>query len=413
MSSGDDDQSSISSYRSLVHRMYLRHVAVETREMADVALSLYQRLLLHPEEEEKEKGYPREEREEEQMATSSAAAAALVTDPFGRVAELLSVDSTTAATGGTVGWVDLLEGSDRTTNGTRSSPPSREEGASLLSSSSAPVSFAYSPEFVRRMEAYRPKAGDVVIIQDETSGRWHVVLVAELWLRPRWLSLDSNGERTVVSGPDRDRIISNIRNEGSATMLGAFRGQNRVLSRFNQRFRGRGVRPESPDALRTYRIQTAGCQMNVADSERLEGILAHDLKLRPLDDANIKLSVPGVNDGFVWGGSRDGLESLSWPDVVVLNTCSIRDKAEQKVYNALGPYCAAKRQGNRMVVVVTGCVAQQEGQDLLARVPEVDAVVGPQVRSEFRRVVPGGVVVADVLVLCLRHLPCLRSTFRS
>jgi tRNA-2-methylthio-N6-dimethylallyladenosine synthase len=149
--------------------------------------------------------------------------------------------------------------------------------------------------------------------------------------------------------------------------VGAFGGRNRVLPRENRRFKGRGVVPEFPAELRTYKIQTAGCQMNVADSERLAGILAHELDLRPLHDA-------GHDD------DDDNVQSSSWPDVLVLNTCSIRDKAEQKVYNALGPYCAAKRQGQRTVIVVTGCVAQQEGQDLLARIPEVDAVVGPQVR---------------------------------
>jgi tRNA A37 methylthiotransferase MiaB len=205
------------------------------------------------------------------------------------------------------------------------------------------------------------------------------VLVAELWLRPRWISLDSNDNNTVTPESGIDIKID------SNAVVGAFRGQNRVLSRANQRFRGQGVRPEAPEALRTYRIQTAGCQMNVADSERLEGVLAHDLNLRPHDGPNENVLEPADSEGSVRDGSEGRAESLAWPDVVVLNTCSIRDKAEQKVYNALGPYCAAKRQGRRMVVVVTGCVAQQEGQDLLARAPEVDAVVGPQVGRETRR----------------------------
>jgi tRNA-2-methylthio-N6-dimethylallyladenosine synthase len=64
------------------------------------------------------------------------------------------------------------------------------------------------------------------------------------------------------------------------------------------------------------------------------------------------------------------------PDVLVLNTCSIRDHAEQKLYDTLGPYAAAKRNGRQMAVIVTGCVAQQEGERLLRRIPEIDAVLG-------------------------------------
>lgn len=64
------------------------------------------------------------------------------------------------------------------------------------------------------------------------------------------------------------------------------------------------------------------------------------------------------------------------PDVLILNTCSIRDHAEQKVYDALGSYAAAKRNGKQIAMIVTGCVAQQEGEKLLRRVPEIDAVLG-------------------------------------
>ena len=102
-----------------------------------------------------------------------------------------------------------------------------------------------------------------------------------------------------------------------------------------------------------YMIQTNGCQMNVADSERLAGILHHDLNLSP---------------------TTTGDEA----DVVLFNTCSIRDHAEQKLYDMLGPFCARKRNGEELAIVVTGCVAQQEGEELLRRVPEIDVVLGPQ-----------------------------------
>jgi tRNA-2-methylthio-N6-dimethylallyladenosine synthase len=92
----------------------------------------------------------------------------------------------------------------------------------------------------------------------------------------------------------------------------------------------------------------------------VEGILQHQLSLTRTTKSN----------------SGSGAADNNMPDVLVLNTCSIRDHAEQKLYDALGPYAIAKRQGRQMAVIVTGCVAQQEGEKLLRRIPEIDAVVG-------------------------------------
>ena len=65
--------------------------------------------------------------------------------------------------------------------------------------------------------------------------------------------------------------------------------------------------------------------------------------------------------------------------MLIYNTCSIREKAENKVYSVLGKQAKRKRANVRDVkIVVAGCVAQQEGQQLLRRVPEVDIVMGPQ-----------------------------------
>lgn len=106
----------------------------------------------------------------------------------------------------------------------------------------------------------------------------------------------------------------------------------------------------------TYKLETMGCQMNMADSERIEGQL-QSLGIRPLDPEK---------------------DSKVDPDVVVLNTCSIREHAESKVYSYLGPHAKRKRDGEDVAIVVAGCVAQQEGEALLRRVPEVDLVMGPQ-----------------------------------
>lgn len=103
----------------------------------------------------------------------------------------------------------------------------------------------------------------------------------------------------------------------------------------------------------TYAMQTLGCQMNRADSERMAGHLEH-LGYTPIDDP-----------------FRASL--------LILNTCTIRDHAESKVYSYLGRHVPRKKQYPRDVVLaVAGCVAQQEGERMLRRIPELDLVFGPQ-----------------------------------
>jgi tRNA-2-methylthio-N6-dimethylallyladenosine synthase len=107
---------------------------------------------------------------------------------------------------------------------------------------------------------------------------------------------------------------------------------------------------------RTVFIKTYGCQMNVYDSERMGAALAAH--------------------GYVETDSPEGA------DLIILNTCHIREKAAEKVYSEVGrlrPLREAKaRAGGRMVVAVAGCVAQAEGAEIQRRQPMVDVVVGPQ-----------------------------------
>jgi len=103
---------------------------------------------------------------------------------------------------------------------------------------------------------------------------------------------------------------------------------------------------------RRYHITTFGCQMNKADSERMAGILE--------------------TMGFQWSESPDDA------DLILYNTCTIRDNAEQKVYSYLGRQAKRKQEQPDLTLVVAGCVAQQEGEALLRRVPELDLVMGPQ-----------------------------------
>ncbi len=100
-----------------------------------------------------------------------------------------------------------------------------------------------------------------------------------------------------------------------------------------------------------YVVHTFGCQMNVHDSDRMAAVL----------DAA--------------GGARVGAAEEA--DVVVFNTCSVREKAEQKLRSEVGKLAPLKRERPGLVVAVAGCVAQQEGDALLARVRHLDVVIGP------------------------------------
>ena len=104
--------------------------------------------------------------------------------------------------------------------------------------------------------------------------------------------------------------------------------------------------------------------MNSAVSERME------------DQLQSLGSMPFVKDDHKGGKNKS---DRSKPDVVVLNTCLIRNHAEQKVYSYIGLHAKRKRDGEDVTIVVAGCAAQQEGEDLLRRAPAVDIAMGPQV----------------------------------
>jgi len=107
---------------------------------------------------------------------------------------------------------------------------------------------------------------------------------------------------------------------------------------------------------RKLHIKSYGCQMNVYDAQRMVDTL--------------------TGEGFVETTSADDA------DLVILNTCHIREKASEKVYSELGRLRAAKAEaaqnGRQMSIAVAGCVAQAEGEEIIRRAPVVDVVVGPQ-----------------------------------
>ncbi|MGE8141322.1 tRNA (N6-isopentenyl adenosine(37)-C2)-methylthiotransferase MiaB [Novosphingobium sp. NPDC080210] len=108
------------------------------------------------------------------------------------------------------------------------------------------------------------------------------------------------------------------------------------------------MRPTPPP--RTYRVKSFGCQMNVYDGERMAELLAEQ----------------GITP------APEGEEA----DLVVLNTCHIREKAAEKVYSDIGRL--RREDGTAPLIAVAGCVAQAEGEEIMRRAPAVGMVVGPQ-----------------------------------
>ncbi len=108
------------------------------------------------------------------------------------------------------------------------------------------------------------------------------------------------------------------------------------------------MRPTPPP--RTYRVKSFGCQMNVYDGERMAELLGQQ----------------GI------APAPEGEEA----DLVVLNTCHIREKAAEKVYSDIGRL--RREDGTSPLIAVAGCVAQAEGEEIMARAPAVSMVVGPQ-----------------------------------
>ena len=117
---------------------------------------------------------------------------------------------------------------------------------------------------------------------------------------------------------------------------------------------------------RKYLIETFGCQMNFHDSERMAGLLEQ--------------------------GGYEATTDEGDADVIVINTCSVREKAEEKLFTRLGEIQYAGTQtGERPIVAVAGCVAQQEGDAILQRSKAVDVIIGTQNLKRLPMLVDGAV----------------------
>src|SRR3979490_854966 len=104
---------------------------------------------------------------------------------------------------------------------------------------------------------------------------------------------------------------------------------------------------------RRYFIKTFGCQMNEYDSARMADVLRA-------------------------GGGPVGTDDPAEADLLLMNTCSVREKAQEKVFSLLGEWRALKARRPQVIIGVGGCVASQEGEAITARAPFVDLVFGPQ-----------------------------------
>lgn len=138
-----------------------------------------------------------------------------------------------------------------------------------------------------------------------------------------------------------------------------------------------------------YHIETFGCQMNDHDSERLAGMLV--------------------------GEGHSMAESLSEADIVILNTCCIREKAEHKVFSEIGKLSKMKNRGKNMLIGVCGCIAQKEKGRIIKKFPNVDMVFGTMNISslpDILRRIKNGKKVVDVreeTAAGVSETPLLRS----
>ena len=228
-----------------------------------------------------------------------------------------------------------------------------------------------------RAQAIGMKPGDVALARSERGV--HVVQVVDVF---QTLNIDSNPRTRGLPGTGRrpTPLIQLLRksreDERGLHQLSAAAGEEageegeeagegaagEGAAAVGELMRNSGKSGRRSLAMK-YSMDTMGCQMNAADAERMEG------QLRAL--------------GF------QKADDPSDAQVIVINTCSIREHAEAKVYSYLGPHAKRKNAGEDMAIVVAGCVAQQEGEALLRRVPEIDLVMGPQYANRLGDLLEG------------------------
>eukprot|EP00970_Alexandrium_tamarense_P011782 scaffold2570_cov223-Alexandrium_tamarense.AAC.8 len=295
-------------------------------------------------------------------------------DIFTRLANDVSICIHSREDGGKIGWVDNPNFGKAGENGYDNVTKKNEVVKELISS-----------HVIEEVFKRRVKGGDVVKLpattddDSTTTTGWHLIRVDDLYiqLNPTQQKDDSPSKNRI------NKVRPKLKGSGVIPLSPLF--QKVTDTNTDTEAINNGIDNEEDNAAlskmiysipnaKHYKILTAGCQMNVADSERIMGVLEGELGLTSLDDTeeNVDPTLPFAT------ASKSKTNKQTTPDILLLNTCTIRDHAEQKVYDALGPYASLKRAGKPLAIVVAGCVAQQEGEALLRRFPEIDLVLGPQ-----------------------------------
>jgi tRNA-2-methylthio-N6-dimethylallyladenosine synthase len=139
--------------------------------------------------------------------------------------------------------------------------------------------------------------------------------------------------------------------------------------------------------MKKYYLETFGCQMNVHDSEKMAGMLEREGYVRTLEPKHA--------------------------DLIVFNTCSIREKAEQKFYSRLGRIKTVKTRRPDVKIAVAGCIAQQDGRKLTSRAPYVDFVFGPDNLAYIKEIAADSAieqfVLSENLSLTDEKMPSVRE----
>ncbi|KAL7526425.1 hypothetical protein ACHAXR_001483, partial [Thalassiosira sp. AJA248-18] len=330
-----DALSPSNDYNTLVKSAYLRHILVASEEMADLIMGVYLKGGSLP-------------GNEETYGKSDG-------DILARLAHDVSLCTDSREDGGKVGWVD--------------NPNNQDNTADRLEKTNEVVYEMLSPDVIQMVFEKRVKGGDVIKLPASDDRGWHIIRVDDLHIQLQPSSMSATGSKNIIN-----KKRKKLKGSGQIPLSPIFQkvDSENIINKGIENDDEQSKTIYSVPNAQYYKILTSGCQMNVADSERIMGVLEGEMGLKSLESLN-----DGVDPSLIVTPKSKNKKKFT-PDILLLNTCTIRDHAEQKVYDALGPYTALKRAGRPLAIVVAGCVAQQEGEALLRRFPEVDLVLGPQ-----------------------------------
>lgn len=300
-------------------------------------------------------------------------------DVFSRLALDVSTCQLTREDSGEIGWVDNPNNNHQ----------DKKSSSSSITTKKSTLNDVYkdilSSDAIEEVFSRRVKGGDVLKVQGTDGKGWHLIRVDDLYIKLQdTVATAASTTDDAASSKNRiNKVRPKLKGSGQIPLSPIFQKIGTTTDFTNDTNSNNGIENDDEQSkmiysvpnAKHYQILTSGCQMNQADSERIMGVLEGELGLTALD------AVDNTADPTLIASSSNKKtkgKKKPTPDILLLNTCTIRDHAEQKVYDALGPYAAMKRNGKPLAIVVAGCVAQQEGEALLKRFPEIDLVLGPQ-----------------------------------